>query len=126
MNNEELSQEINGLFDAAKAGNLTDRQAIFDAVEDVTERYFTANDEMPPASYLDRLSTLCLREELTDSHPDKMTREDEPIISDRQRERRRNTEISQTWAEEVGQDGADYRPKTRDTNRKMHEISGDY
>ncbi|MFD2704650.1 hypothetical protein [Salibacterium lacus] len=126
MTNEELSQEINGLFDQAKGGRLTERQAIFDAVEDVTERYFAANDEMPPANFLDRLSTLCLREELTDMDSYKMAHNEYPVMSGRQQERRQDEEISHTWTEEIGQDGTDYRPKTRDTNRKMHEISGDY
>lgn len=126
MTNQQFAQEIDGLFTKAKAGGLDDRRARFDEVEALTERYFAANDEMPPAPLLDRLATLCLREEYIDPHPDKMTREEYPILTETQRDEREKTEISDTWAEEVGIDGVDYRPKTRDTNRKMHEVSGDY
>lgn len=88
MNNEQFAQEIDGLYAKAKRGGLEDRQARFDEVEALTERYFEENDEMPPAPLLDRLATLCLREEITDSHPDKMTREESPIMSGIQEDRR--------------------------------------
>ena len=126
MTNQQFAQEIDGLFTKVKAGGLDDRQARFDEVEALTERYFAANDEMPPAPLLDRLATLCLREELTDTDRMKSRNNEYPFHSEHQTERRKREEISQTWAREVGQDGRDYRPKTRDTNRKMREISGDY
>lgn len=126
MNNEKFAQEIDELYARCKSGDLSDRQARFDEIEALTERYFAANGEMPDYRLLDRLSTLCLREEMTDMNTYKMTHNEYPVMSGRQQERRQNGELSFTWAEEVAQDGHDYRPKTRDTNRKMHEVSGDY
>lgn len=126
MTNQQFAQEIDELYAKAKRGELEDRQARMDEIEDLTERYFSVNGRWPPYTMIDRLSTLCLREEYIDPHPDKMTREEYPILTESQRDERERTEISGTWAEEVGIDKRDYRPKTRDTMRKMREISGDY
>lgn len=58
-------------------------------VEALTEAYFEHTGGYWPDRYrvLDRLATLILHKELSDRHPDKMTREEFPIMSDRQEER---------------------------------------
>src|SRR5690606_23162198 len=58
-------------------------------VEALTEAYFEHTGGYWPDRYrvLDRLATLILHKELSDRHPDKMTREEYPIMSDRQEER---------------------------------------
>ena len=74
------------------------------------------------------LSDLLLYEELTDKHPDKMTREEYPFMSEYQLARRRagvhrrkaargeppvNSEVGLENAEYIGTDGIDYRYPTR-------------
>ena len=88
MTNQQFAQEIDELYAKAKRGELEDRQARMDEIEALTERYFAANGEMPDYRLLDRLATLCLREEISDSPPDKMTREESPIMSGIQEDRR--------------------------------------
>jgi len=58
-------------------------------VEALTEAYFEHTGGYWPDRYrvLDRLATLILHKELSDRHPDKMTREEFPIMSRWQEER---------------------------------------
>ncbi|MFZ4454314.1 hypothetical protein [Salibacterium aidingense] len=124
LTNDQFSKEVDDLYARCKGGELADRQTRMAEIETLTERYFAANEgKMPPAPLLDRLATLCLREEMTDAHPDKMTREEWPVMSDTQREEREQTETSGTWAEEIGVDGANYRKDTRENKRKMRVVS---
>lgn len=90
----------------------------------LTERYFEEHSEMPDTTVLDRLGTLILQDELADKHPDKMTRTEYPLLSDRQRDTRGRDERSFSAAQDVATDGVDYRVKTRDSNRRMREVFG--
>lgn len=92
MNETQFNDKINDLWTQTKAGKLP-REERFKAIEALTEEYFAVRGKMPSASALDRLSTLCLYEEITDTHPDKMTRGEYPIMSDTQADRRDDKEI---------------------------------
>jgi len=83
MTNEKLNERINELFAETKAGRLP-RAERFKAVEQLTDEYIAANNERPDATYLDRLASLCLHEELTDDTPWKTRNTEYPIHSDRQ------------------------------------------
>lgn len=88
-------------------------------VRKVTDAYVEEVGVRPDVISLDRMATLILNEEITDTFPDKMSRDEFPIMSDTQREERLKDEVSSVWADEIGSDGVDYRPRTRDNNRKM-------
>jgi len=63
---------------------------------------------------IDRLTDAVLDEELADTHPDKVTRNEYPFMSDWQLELRRDRETSLKAAEEVGTDVRNYAvPKRR-------------
>lgn len=83
MNSEKFNERVNELWAQTKAGNLT-RQARFKAIEALTEEYYAANGKMPDAGELDRLSSLCLYEELTDDTPWKTRNTEYPIHSEEQ------------------------------------------
>lgn len=91
---------------------------------DLTEEYFLQHGEFPAATVLDRLATLILQDELADTHPDKMTRNEYPLLSDRQRDTRERGERSMMAAQDVATDRRDYRVNTRDSNRRMREVFG--
>ena len=87
----------------------------------LTERYLALNDKIPPVSVLDRLATLILQNELADRHPDKMARNEYPLLSDSQAEERYKVERSIKAAQDIATDGIDYRVRTRDSNRRIRE-----
>ncbi|MEK0286546.1 hypothetical protein [Caldifermentibacillus hisashii] len=121
MTNEELNAKINELWTATKRGDLP-RQSRFDAIEQLAEEYIEATDRRPDPAMLDRLATLCLYEEITDPHPDKMARDEYPIMSDTQEEERHDDEVSLKWAESVATDGRDYAKQTRKYRRKLRNL----
>lgn len=79
-------------------------KAIFNVIEDRAERiefvgkmidsYVRDTGESPPEDCLNDLSEYILREEILDPHPDKMTRNEYPILSARQESTRRDKEYS--------------------------------
>jgi hypothetical protein len=120
----EFKHYVNVLFMDAKKGFLDDRQARMKKIDSLIESYIAATGQRPDIVQLDRLATLCLREELTDRHPDKMSREEFPIMSDEQYVRRKTglnrkkdgrgiIETSFKLAEEYGTDGRNYRRPKR-------------
>lgn len=127
-----LNGIIDDLFTKVKRRPI---EETIEAVRDVTDAYVEEVGERPGITELDRMATLILNEQITDPHPDKMTREEYPIESGTQRARREygrhqakeingRREVSLSWADEVGADGRDYRPQTRDNNRKMRDVLG--
>lgn len=102
----------------------TDRASRINFSNRLTERYFDINGKIPPVAVLDRLATLILQDELADKHADKMTRNEYPLLSDRQRDTRGRDERSLYAASDVATDGQDYRIKSRDSNRRMRECFG--
>ncbi|GAA0840543.1 hypothetical protein GCM10008915_36280 [Bifidobacterium pullorum subsp. gallinarum] len=96
------------------ATNIADRTQRMAAVQALIDRYVEANGEVPDRAQLERLTDYILRDELTDRHPDKITRTEYPFMSAWQLELRHDRETSLKIAEEVGTDGRDYRvPKRR-------------
>jgi hypothetical protein len=83
-----LHEDITQLQADTKRGELP-RKLRFTKIKRLTEDYFEKTGEIPDAISLERLSNLCLYEELTDPNPDKMTTEEYPIASDTQLARRR-------------------------------------
>src|SRR5690625_3580568 len=76
--------KITELFDAyylAQADEKSTSNKRIEAANAIIEEYIEAHAERPPASVLSRLATYVLLDTLTDSHPDKMTREEYPIMS---------------------------------------------
>jgi hypothetical protein len=89
--------------------HIDDRKERMKAVEAYCEEHPDLDERE-----LDRLADYILYEELTDPHPDKMAREEYPIMSETQREERIKDEVGLKIAEEVGTDGKSYRvPKRR-------------
>lgn len=139
MTNEELNERINELWAQTKAGKLP-RQARFAAIEQLTEEYIAANGRRPDPAMLDRLATLCLYEEVTDHHPDKMTRDEYPIMSDTQEEERHSDEVLTEFTDEdddtndnharvnayLAADGRSYRKPIRITRSIGELIKMDY
>ena len=114
----QVSCYVDLLFALAKLGNSTAEQRI-ERVSELTEAYYEHVGKHADSNVLERLASLILYEELTDPHPDKMTREEYPIMSDSQREERLGDEVSDIWAESVGTDGRDYKLPTRENMRKL-------
>lgn len=125
----ELSLEFNGDYKAqmdevtslleAMTPYLTRKQRI-SLIEEVTDAYVNQVGEKPDGNVLYRMGNMILHEELTDIHPDKMTINEYPIISQRQLERRRGKrerrktsgtaiiEVPIKHASNVATDGKDY------------------
>lgn len=62
------------------------------SVDVLCEAHYAQLGRMPDSNVLERLASLILFDELTDTHPDKVTREDYPILSDSQLEEREKGE----------------------------------
>lgn len=84
----QLHEAITQLQQATKRGECP-RALRLVKIEALTESYYAETGEMPDSVALERLSDLCLYEELTDPNPDKMTTEEYPIMSETQLARRR-------------------------------------
>lgn len=82
-------------------------------IKSLTDAYVEAVGERPEPKQLERLADLLLYEELHDTHPDKMTLEEYPIMSETQLSRRHSGEVSMKVAEEYGVDRRNYKPPVR-------------
>lgn len=120
--NEELTQYIDGLFTQDKAEKLA-RQTRLDASDSLVESYVKHTGLRPPSAQLGRLATLILRDELADTDRMKSRNNEYPIMSDDQLRRREDREVSMKMAQDMAVDGRDYRIKTRDSNRKVREMT---
>jgi predicted DNA-binding protein YlxM (UPF0122 family) len=100
------------------------RELRFGLLERLTEWYYEKTGEMPDGIALERMSDLCLYEELSDTHPDKVTRTEYPFFSETQFEERRKSEASFKLSEEQGVDGRNHKPPVRRerTNRELKFI----
>lgn len=124
MNGTTFNTKIDELWTKTKTGELRNRQARFAAIERLTDDYISATGKRPEPAQLDRLATLCLYEEMTDTDRMKMRNNEFPIMSDEQYARRTmgkhkraddnaSVEVSFTAAATVGVDGANYRQPKR-------------
>lgn len=82
---QQAHDDITALFDAyysaKKEGASIAQIKRNEGANALVEQYVELNGERPPASVLSRLATYLLLDNLTDSHPDKMSREEYPIMS---------------------------------------------
>lgn len=127
---QKLNEIIDELFSEVKYRPI---EVIIEKVRQVTDEYVIAVGERPDVSALDRMSTLILNGDITDTNRMKMRDTEYPVMSDTQEARRKTGvhqrrgydslgEVPLTWAQEIGTDGVDYRPKNRDTNRRIRDI----
>jgi hypothetical protein len=87
MNHVNFNDIIDGLKRRTKAGELP-REVRIAEIDRVTEEWFAKTGDMPDAKQIERLADLILHEELTDTHPDKMTTAEYPFMSEEQYARR--------------------------------------
>lgn len=120
--NADMHRHIDALFTAAKTLETT-RAERLQASDDLVEAYVAHTGRRPQGTALERLASLILRDELTDDDRMKVRNNEYPFLSDDQLRRRENGEISAILAEDVATDGRDYRPRTRDNNRKHREMT---
>lgn len=123
--NADMHRHIDGLFSAAKTLD-TSREDRLQASDDLVESYVAHTGRRPQGTALERLATLILRDELTDTDRMKVRNNEYPFLSDDQMRRREEGEVSAILAEDVATDGRDYRPRTRDNNRKFREMTREY
>jgi len=101
------------LSDSKFADTLANRQLRMQIVEDLTECYREAAGDWPDAKTLEKLTDAILCEELTDMHPDKITRTEYPFMSDWQLDARHENEYADTLGEAHGTDGRKHSKPTR-------------
>lgn len=92
------------------------------AIDEMINAYTDETGKRPDSAQLERLANQIMLEELTDNHPDKVTREEYPIFTQLQLERRRNVEVNITAAETVDSSGIDRRIPTR-RKRSNNELT---
>jgi hypothetical protein len=93
MNIEQFNEAIDALWTETKAG-LLPREMRFKVIEELTDNYIETSGNLPDTAQLDRLATLCLYEEVTDSTPWKTRNNEYPIHSDRQQEEIEKNEVN--------------------------------
>ena len=86
LSNQQLHDMVSDFFTEYRTlkretGAGTTVEARLDACKDVIELSYRHNGRKPSGSVLDRLGTYLILDHLTDSHPDKMTREETPVQS---------------------------------------------
>lgn len=91
---KEFEEEVTGIL-ALKIGNETTppievRSLIIDTLIDA---YIEQTGQVPKGNQVQRLANWVLLEKLTDSHPDKVTIEEYPIMTNRQLRKRYMREI---------------------------------
>ncbi|MGG0150723.1 hypothetical protein [Bacillus mycoides] len=92
---------------------ISNREVRAKEIKSLTDAYVGTVGERPELKQLERLADLLLYEELSDTHPDKMTLAEYPIMSDHQLSRRHSGEVSMKVAEEYGVDRRNYKPPVR-------------
>ena len=92
---DDITTLFDAYYDAKKAGDSVPPNKRIESANAIVEHYVEANGKRPPASVLSRLATYILLDTLTDPHPDKMAREEYPIMSYGQTGRyfKRNTSL---------------------------------
>src|SRR5690625_4758022 len=84
QSSQHYHDRITELFDeyyAAESDAKPTPNKRIDDANALIEQYVEATGNRPPSSVLSRLATYILLDTLTDSHPDKMSREEYPIMS---------------------------------------------
>jgi hypothetical protein len=91
------------------ATKIPDRSERMAAIDALINEYMRDTGEVPVQQQLERLTNAILMEELTDMHPDKVTNNEYPFLSEWQFELRRDSEYSLKLAEETDTDGRDHK-----------------
>jgi len=112
-NTEAAQQYVDNIANIKFADNLANRDLRMQIVEDLTEQYREAAGDWPDAKTLEKLTDAILCEELTDMHPDKITRTEYPFMSDWQLDARHENEYADTLGEAHGTDGRKHSKPTR-------------
>jgi hypothetical protein len=128
MNKTIFNEKVTELIERTKAGDpeLLDRQKRIKIIDELIENYVTETGGKVPEPYeLERLGSLILREELTDPLKNKMSVNENPIMSDDQYARRtegrhqrksnNRKEIGFNSTSTIATDGKDYRLPIRKT-----------
>ena len=115
-----LHEVIDGLYKVVKEAPIA---VTFEKVRALTDTYVEETGKRPEVVALDRMATLLLNDEITDRDRMKMRNNESPILTESQREKREKGEAAFAWAQEIGADGVDYRPQTRDIKRKMRSAT---
>lgn len=92
--------EFNNAVTAMVADKIPDRIERMASIESLINEYITATDELPEQLQLERLANEILYEELSDTHPDKVTNNEFPFLSEWQFDRRRGNETKLEVADE--------------------------
>jgi hypothetical protein len=120
-----FSAAVSELVNGVRAGLFPDRTERSRAINALIDEYIASTGERPDSAELERLTNAVLHEELTDKSPDKMSREEYPIMSETQLARRvagvhqkkgtvQKGESSINLASDFATDGNEYRvPKRR-------------
>ena len=77
---DKISDLFDEYYSAVKGAKPAPNKRI-ESADSLIEDYIEQHVKRPPASVLSRLATYVLLDTLTDSHPDKMSREEYPIMS---------------------------------------------
>ncbi|PEC58437.1 hypothetical protein CN556_24895 [Bacillus wiedmannii] len=107
---------VNTLITSLREGDsetISNRNVRAKEIKSLTDAYVGTVGERPEPKQLERLADLLLYEDLSNAHPDKMAREEYPIMSDHQLSRRHSGEVSMKVAEEYGVDRRNYKPPVR-------------
>ncbi|MGN4945197.1 hypothetical protein [Bacillus cereus group sp. MYBK104-1] len=92
---------------------ISNRDVRAKEIKSLTDAYVEAVGERPEPKQLERLADFLLYEDLSNTHPDKMSLAEYPIMSDHQLSRRHSGEVSMKVAEEYGVDRRNYKPPLR-------------
>lgn len=78
---DDITALFDAYYDAKKADDSIPPNKRIESADSIVEHYVEANGKRPPNSVLSRLATYILLDILSDSHPDKMSRDEYPIMS---------------------------------------------
>jgi hypothetical protein len=126
----EFKRYVDELFTYAKVAgryagyDLADRAERMQLIDELIKSYIAATGQRPDSVQLDRLATLCLREEFTDTNSHKVKHEDRPILSDYQFKLRKGRDYNIKLIENYGNDLRNYEPPKRRkrTNKEQEYV----
>lgn len=126
MSVEERSKiELDERLDELCGRRILNRQVRMQEVDALIHRYVEMTGSKPSPAKLQKLTDYILWEELSDPHPDKVTREAYPILSEGQLQLRYRKEASLIWAEAIGADRRSHRRPVRQHRTRTYKEAGD-
>jgi hypothetical protein len=118
-----LYEEITKLQTETKRGELP-REDRLVKINDLIEDYFAEYGEMPDGVALERLTDLCLYEELTDSNIHKVAHNEYPFLSEHQFDRRDSRESS--VGDAIDNSASDGRKHLKPTRRSRSDYENGF